>query len=63
MARISKSKSRKGAEMIEFTLALLPLLMMIFVLMDASWGMFAKSTLAYAVRSGLRVCRPTRSGC
>ena len=55
MARISKSKSRKGAEMIEFTLALLPLLMMIFVLMDASWGMFAKSTLAYAVRSGLRV--------
>jgi hypothetical protein len=41
--------------MIEFTLALLPLLMMIFLLMDASWGMFVKSTMTDAVRAGLRV--------
>jgi hypothetical protein len=41
--------------MIEFTLAVLPLLIMVYVLMDVAWGMFAKSTLAYAVRSGLRV--------
>src|ERR1019366_4066281 len=55
MTRISKSKSRRGAEMIEFTLALLPLLIMTFVLLDVAWAVFAKSTLAYAVRAGLRV--------
>jgi Flp pilus assembly protein TadG len=41
--------------MLEFTLALLPLLIMIFVLLDASWAIFVKSTLAFAVRSGVRV--------
>jgi Flp pilus assembly protein TadG len=55
MAKISKSKSRRGAELLEFTFALLPLLMMVFVLMDAAWGIFVKSTLAYAVRTGVRV--------
>lgn len=40
--------------MLEFTLALLPLLMMIIVLLDASWAIFVKSTLAYAVRTGVR---------
>ena len=38
----------------EFTLALLPLLMMMFLLLDACWGMFVKSTLAFAVHAGLR---------
>jgi Flp pilus assembly protein TadG len=41
--------------MIEFTYALLPLLAMTFVLLDVAWAIFAKSTLAYAVRAGLRV--------
>jgi TadE-like protein len=54
MARISKSKSRRGAELIEFTLALLPLLAMTFLLLDVAWAIFAQSTLAYAVRAGLR---------
>jgi hypothetical protein len=45
---------RKGAEMLEFTLVFLPLLMMIFVLLDISWAVFAKSTLEYAVRRGVR---------
>jgi hypothetical protein len=40
--------------MLEFTFALLPLLMMVFVLMDAAWAIYAKSTLAYAVRTGVR---------
>ena len=55
MTRISNSKSRRGAEMLEFTFALLPLLIMTFVLVDVSWAIFAKSTMAYAVRAGLRV--------
>src|ERR1035438_6546958 len=41
--------------MLEFTFAFLPLLVMTFVLLDVAWAVFAKSTLAYAVRAGLRV--------
>jgi len=50
-----RRKSRcKGAEILEFTLIFLPMLAMILVLLDISWAIFAKSTLTYAVRSGLR---------
>jgi hypothetical protein len=55
MARISKSKSRKGSELIEFTFALLPLLVMTFLLLNVAWAIFAQSTLAWAVRAGLRL--------
>jgi Flp pilus assembly protein TadG len=55
MARINKSKRCRGAEMLEFTFALLPLLMMIFLLLDACWGMFVKGTLAFAAHEGVRV--------
>ena len=55
MARINKSKRCQGAEMMEFTLVLLPLLMMIFLLLDACWGMFVKGTLAFAAHEGVRV--------
>jgi Flp pilus assembly protein TadG len=55
MAKITKSKSRRGAEMLEFTFTFLPLMIMIIVLLDASWAIFVKSTLAFAVRSGVRV--------
>ncbi len=40
--------------MLEFTLSLLPLLAMMFLLLDASWAIFVKSTLAFAVRTGVR---------
>ncbi len=50
-----KRKGRRGSEPIEFTLVLLPLLAILFVLVDASWAIFAKSTLMYAVRTGVRV--------
>ena len=38
----------------EFTLCFLPLLMMILVLLDVAWAVFAKSTLTFAVRMALR---------
>jgi Flp pilus assembly protein TadG len=41
--------------MLEFTFALLPLVVMTFVLLDIAWAIFVKSTMAYAVRAGLRV--------
>jgi Flp pilus assembly protein TadG len=40
--------------MIEFTFVFLPLMCMILVFVDITWAIFAKSTLNYAVRAGLR---------
>jgi len=40
--------------MLEFTLAFLPMMAMLFVLLDIAWSVFAKSTLQYAVRAGVR---------
>jgi Flp pilus assembly protein TadG len=54
-AQISpKRNGRRGTELIEFTLVLLPLLSILFVLVDVSWAIFAKSTIMYAVRTAVR---------
>ena len=45
---------QKGSELIEFTLCFLPLLIMVFVLLDAAWAIFSKATLSFAVRMALR---------
>ena len=44
----------KGAEVLEFTFVLLPLLATLFVLLDISWAIFSKSTLQRAVLAGVR---------
>jgi Flp pilus assembly protein TadG len=55
MTRSTNRRSRTGgAEMLEFTLTFLPLIAMIFALLDIGWAVFAKSTLQYAVRVGVR---------
>jgi Flp pilus assembly protein TadG len=46
--------SRRGAELLEFSLCFVPLLAMIGVTADAAWAVFAKSTLQRAVRVGVR---------
>jgi Flp pilus assembly protein TadG len=50
----TRRDAQRGAEMMEFTLVLLPYLAILFVLFDASWAIFAKATLQYAVRTGVR---------
>src|SRR5579872_3565863 len=50
----AKQQRRKGAEVIEFTLCFLPLLIMLFMVLNVAWAVFAKSTLQYAVREGVR---------
>ncbi len=40
--------------MLEFTVTFLPMLVMVFYLLNVSWAIFAKSTLDYAVRVGVR---------
>src|ERR1039458_3438852 len=49
-----RAGSRKGAEMLEFTFAFLPLTAMLILLIDASWAIYVQSTLAYAVHEGVR---------
>jgi len=46
---------RRGAEAIEFTLVLFPLLGFTAVLTDTAWAIFAEGTLQRAVRVGVRV--------
>ena len=50
----SRRKGRRGTELVEFTMVLLPLLSILFVLIDISWAIFAKSTIMYAVRTSVR---------
>jgi Flp pilus assembly protein TadG len=52
--RSLRRKRSKGAEIIEFTFVFLPMMIMILVLLDVAWAVFAKATLSYAVRTGLR---------
>jgi Flp pilus assembly protein TadG len=52
--RPCRAGSRKGAELIEFTLCFVPLTAIIFVLVSVSWGIYVKTTLSYAVHEGVR---------
>ncbi len=52
--RMVRAHRRRGAELIEFMLTLLPLLTLTFVLLDVAWGIFARATLEFAVRAGVR---------
>jgi len=50
-----RRKRSRGAELIEFTMVFLPFLAIITVLLDTCWAIFVKSSLQYAVRTGVRV--------
>jgi Flp pilus assembly protein TadG len=62
-SRLRKHKQR-GAEMLEFTLVLLPVLGFLFLLLDVAWAVYSRSTLQYAVAQGVRyaVTSQTMSG-
>jgi Flp pilus assembly protein TadG len=49
-----RRQRRRGAEMLEFTLAFLPFLAIFLTTVDIAWAIFAKSTLQRAVRLGVR---------
>ena len=53
-ARLARNRSRRGAELIEFTLVMLPAFAMTGVLLNVSWGVYSKATLQRAVRVGVR---------
>ncbi len=43
-----------GSQIIELSLVILPLLAIVFLILDASWVIFAKASLQYSVREGVR---------
>ncbi len=50
----SKRRRRRGVELIEFTLVLMPLLGFIFLVLDLGWAIYKRATLQFAVREGCR---------
>ena len=53
-SRGSRRQRTRGAELIEFTLNFLPFMIMIIVLVDTAWAIFAQATLQQAVRMAVR---------
>jgi Flp pilus assembly protein TadG len=52
---------RRGAEVVEFGLVLIPLLGFTGLIIDIGWGVFARSTLQHAVREGVRYAVTSRT--
>lgn len=52
--RAERARRRRGSELLEFSLVIVPLLAMMTVLLDTGWAIFAESTLQRAVRIGVR---------
>ena len=52
--RARRARRRKGSELVEFSMVMLPLLALVTVLADMGWAVFAESTLQRAVRIGVR---------
>lgn len=50
----TQRRSARGAELVEFSLTLLPFIAIVTVLLSVCWGIFAKSALQYAVRVAVR---------
>jgi Flp pilus assembly protein TadG len=59
-----RKRRQRGSEMLEFTLAFLPMLMFMFLLLDVAWAIYTRATLQYAVAQGVRyaVTSQTKSG-
>src|ERR1022692_2017035 len=55
MRRIPNSRERRrGSQVVEAGLMMLPFLALGFMTLDAGWGIFVKATLQHAVREGVR---------
>lgn len=50
----SRRRNRRGVELIEFTLVLLPMMGFILLLLDLGWVVYKRATLQFAVREGCR---------
>lgn len=49
-----KKRGARGNDIMEFTLTFIPYMMLVLLLIDVAWAIFAKSVLMYAVRTACR---------
>ncbi len=54
MKTVAMRSGKAGAELVEFSLVMIPLFSILFLVIDLSWMLFARATLQYAVREGVR---------
>jgi Flp pilus assembly protein TadG len=47
-------KKERGAELVEFSLVMIPMFGILFLVIDLAWMLFARATLQEAVREGVR---------
>jgi len=47
-------RSESGSTLVEFSVALLPLMALLFFTLDVAWSIFERATLQHAVREGVR---------
>jgi len=53
-SRSGRARRQRGAELVEFTLVMIPMFGILFLTIDLAWMLFARATLQYAVREGVR---------
>ena len=51
--RSLKCGGRRGSELVEGMMMMLPFLALVFIVIDASYGLFINATLQYAVQAGV----------
>lgn len=47
-------RGERGAELVEFSLVMIPMFGILFLVVDLAWMLFARASLQYAVREGAR---------
>ncbi len=54
--------NERGSEIVEFSLTILPFFAILFLIVDASWVIFVRATLQFAVREGVRYAITGQTG-
>jgi Flp pilus assembly protein TadG len=57
-----RKRRQRGSQIVEYTLAFIPMLMFIFLILDVAWTIYVRATLQYAVQQGLRYAVTSQTG-
>src|ERR1035441_2311267 len=57
-----RKRRQRGSQIVEFTLAFIPMLMFIFLILDVAWAIYTRATLQYAVEQGVRYAVTSQTG-
>ena len=57
-----RKRRQRGSQIVEYTLAFLPMLMFIFLILNVAWAIYTRATLQYAVAQGVRYAVTSQTG-